>query len=377
MPWGKDCSREATLLSEHGSNTEACAERDRVSERVHEPVRRKTASIGSRSMRVEMSSCGRSRAHVDVEQATETAPALKACRGAATLRHQQRKDCMRTVVVVTLSLVAIVAPVSKAQAPSPMTFEGATVRPNESVGQGGSMSGPNRSPVRISNVPLATILLDAFQLPQHRVVGLPGWTRSARFDIAAVFPDGVESAQAYRPMLQQLLADRFGLRSRRETRELPIYRLSLVNQDGRLGPQMMRSDVDCVRWFAEQRPQVGAGGKSPVTPDGTRIACVLNSQRNWVSGHAQPVSRLAERLAGILAAQVLDATGLTGNFDLDLAWSPDAIDPATGGLPANPTAADSGSIFTAIREQLGLKLDSARGPVEVLVIDQIERPIPD
>lgn len=286
---------------------------------------------------------------------------------------------MHVRIVGPLSLVILASLAVGVQgALQDTAFDGATVRPNNSVGQGGSISGPNRSPVRISNIPLATIVLEAFQLPQHRVFGLPDWTRSARFDIAAIFPDGVESAQAYRPMLQRLLADRFMLRSRRETRELPTYRLSLAHPDGRLGPQMMRSDVDCVRWFAEKRPQVGAGGKSPVTPDGTRFACALNSQRNWMSGHSQPVSSLVQRLKGVLAAEVVDATGLTGTFDLDLAWAPDAeLAASSGGLLANPVAADNGSIFTAIREQLGLKLDHTRAPLEVLVIDQIERPTPD
>ena len=114
-------------------------------------------------------------------------------------------------------------------------------------------------------MPLRFILLDAFDLRDHQLIGAPEWTESARFDITATYPaDAARDRQDdARAMLRTLLADRFGLKTHREMRELPIYALVMARKDGALGPQLVRSTIDCEQWIAEKRPQLGAGSPQP------------------------------------------------------------------------------------------------------------------
>jgi uncharacterized protein (TIGR03435 family) len=179
-------------------------------------------------------------------------------------------------------------------------------------------------------------------------------------------------------MLQNMLADRFQLKAHRELMDRTVYKLVMARADRRLGPMLVPSSVDCVQWRAENKPQVGAAGKSLVSPTGLRDACMLSAQQNWMVGGSQPISRLASMLQNRLRAQVVDQTGLAGNFDIDLAWTADPdIEAVLAGRPANPSAPLSGTIFTAVEEQLGLKLAPSKERVEMLVIDSVSRPTPN
>ena len=129
---------------------------------------------------------------------------------------------------------------------------------------------------------------------------------------------------------------------------------------------------------ADKKPQLGAGGKSAVSPTGLRDACSLSAQRNWLVAGTQPISLLAVVLQSHLSARVVDQTGVTGNFEIDLAWMEDQdIGARIPGAPADPSAPLSGNLFTAVEEQLGLKLEPSKERVDVLVIDSVERPTPD
>ena len=176
-----------------------------------------------------------------------------------------------------------------------------------------------------------------------------------------------------RLMLQRLLEDRFQLSLRGETREVPAYRLVLLHQDGRLGPRLVRSNVDCAAWLAEKRPQVGMGGPSPV-PGGRRPACMITgSRQGFVTGGTRTIAEFTGPLQSFVGRPIADETGLTGTFDIDLIWTPDE-----SLAPAGTPRPDVGvSLFTALQEQLGLKLEPTRRPFAVRVIQRVERPRPD
>jgi len=169
-------------------------------------------------------------------------------------------------------------------------------------------------------------------------------------------------------MLRAMLADRFKLVVHAETKEQPIYALVLARADGRLGPQMKPSTVDCTPPTTPERgPQTSACG--------TNTSVSNNS--GTLKGTGRLLADIAETLGNFVADRmVIDRTGLTGRFDIELKWTPDnlAAGPAATGTATVP---DGASVFTAIQEQLGLKLEPQRGAVEFLVIDSIEQPTPD
>ena len=250
------------------------------------------------------------------------------------------------------------------------TFDVVSIRPNNALDRSGMISSPAAGQFHISNLPARAIVNYAYDLRDLELVDAPEWTRTERFDLAATYAGNApRTSDEVHRMLQAALADRFQLRVHRETRELPIYRLTKAREDGRLGPQLQSSDVDCAQWLADKKPQFI--GTPPIGPTGARPACLMVAQRAFIVAGTKPLPQLALALESIVGRRVVDATGLPGNFDLVLQWTP------TPGLDGTSTAASSDdtlSVFTALQEQLGLKLEPARGPVDVLVVDHIERP---
>jgi uncharacterized protein (TIGR03435 family) len=175
-------------------------------------------------------------------------------------------------------------------------------------------------------------------------------------------------------MLRTLLADRFGLRTHRETRDLPIYSLVMARKDGALGPQLVRSSIDCKQWIAEKRPQMGAGTASPVAPGGKRPVCMTLATRRFITAGTRTMNDLLGPLQAMTGRPVVDRTGLTGAFDFDLQWSSGPVAAPTGAAAAPD---DGSSIFVAVQEQLGLRLEPGRAPFDVVVVDAIRRPTPD
>jgi uncharacterized protein (TIGR03435 family) len=201
------------------------------------------------------------------------------------------------------------------------------------------------------NVDLKAIIQWAFDLPESRIVGGPSWLGSARWDIEARADNALDMQKTYdaaaarqqkRQMVQALLADRFHLAVHQETRELPIY--ALVVAKG--GPKFLDTKADGSkfdRW----------------------------NGRIEIQGGDNTVAVLAGELAETLGRVVVDKTGIEGRYKIALTWTPD-----DGAAPASSaTANDQGpSVFTALQEQLGLKLESEKGPVQVLVIDGAAMP---
>jgi uncharacterized protein (TIGR03435 family) len=219
----------------------------------------------------------------------------------------------------------------------------------------------------VVNNNLLTIIRTAWRLPPERVLGGPDWIRSERerFDILAKAPDGTTRSQ--RPlMVRALLADRFKLKTHLETRNAPIYALVVARPDGKLGPRMSPATFDCTSWLAAR--DRGERVVPPPPSNGEGLPCGLQSSLGSIRGRSQ-IADLAFVLSflDILGRPVVDRSGLIGDYELELTWSPDP------GL----TRSDLPSLFTALREQLGLKLEPTTGPVDVLVIDSAERPTQD
>jgi len=289
-------------------------------------------------------------------------------------------------------------------AAAPVRFEVASVKPsdpNASSGIFGSipaMRPQGAGGISISNMPLRLLVRMAYGVQDFQLVGGPSWQMSSKFDISAKAPEGTTKATPdLLPMMKALLTDRFKLKTHTETRELPTYALMVARSDGKLGPDIKPSSSDCSAADAQKRAEElakggGAAFLSALTK-GETIPCMIMPAINpsnptagfGLRGNGQAMSGLTQFLTQVTGRIVHDKTGLTGLYDFELRFDPQvlmAMLPQLGlNLPANATAnltsSDSPALLTALQEQLGLKLDSQKGPVEVLVIDSAEMPQPD
>ena len=276
-----------------------------------------------------------------------------------------------------------------ADAPS-RSFEVASVKPNTANDNRtmiGFQPGGRYSAV---GAPLRFIIRNAFRVQESQLLGLPEWTRTERFDITAKADVPNPTPEMMSEMLRSLLIERFKLVTHRETREMPVYDLVLARADGKLGPELKPSTLDCEAMRAARRggpPEagrmtmpLGRGGPAPdargVAP-GAVPSCAMRMMPGNFTASGGSLNQLAETLEMQAGRIVRNKTGLTGGYDFSLTFTPEQM---TGGRAPDAPAADSGSapsIFTALQEQLGLKLDSVRAPVEVVVVDRVERPTPD
>lgn len=263
------------------------------------------------------------------------------------------------IAVVLIAIVACSVAIHGQSQTAP-AFEIASVKQNASGLPGSRTSSRDNSFVATNTVARFLIIL-AFNVKDFQLTGGPSWITSERFDVNARTPDGVKYS---REMLRRLLEERFKLVTHTETREQPIYALVVARADGRLGPQLKPTTADCT-------PTRDANATAPPA---TR--CGFNTSIGDAAGKmvavGQPLEGLAAALGNFeLGRQVVDKTGLTGKYDFELQWSSDSL--RTGA----DTTANAPGIITALQEQLGLKLESTRGPVESVVIDAIEHPTPD
>jgi uncharacterized protein (TIGR03435 family) len=233
---------------------------------------------------------------------------------------------------------------------------------------------------------LRSLIQHAYQVQEFQVVDAPEWADVERYDIAAKEPETVAASQggsspAQRLMLRALLEDRFGLAVHKETRERPVYALVLARADGRLGPELRRSTTDCSPEATKARQGGGpASGPWQANPCGSSVGPGFILAGNRTMAQLATALSTLSNTGSSLNRLVVDRTGLDGTFDLTLRFTPENIpDFGAAGLPRGMPAIDPNgpSIFTAVQEQLGLKLDSQRGPVEVLVIDRVQRPTED
>jgi bla regulator protein blaR1 len=234
----------------------------------------------------------------------------------------------------------------------------------------------------MAGMPLRALVAQALVTPPNRIIGLPDWVDKERYAIAAKAPDGT-SSNAMFTMITNLLKDRFNLAMHRETREMPVYHLVFARADKRFGPALTETSAECKTLIVARLEAAQHGGAPPADPNGC-VSLRINPGIVSIRG-AQP-AMIAGSLPAFVGRPVFDKTGLTGYFDYTLKWTPVAgsDNPLLFGLPPGglpdatpPADPDAPNIFTAVQEQLGLKLESSRGPVDVIVIDRIEKPALD
>jgi bla regulator protein blaR1 len=266
------------------------------------------------------------------------------------------------------------------------SFQVASIRPNKSM-EGregvriGLQPGGRFTAVGLQLRELIRVAYGDQTLLRNQVIGGPDWLASDRFDIVAKAESdfGPPASEGGPPkellgMVRRLLEDRCQLKVHLETRELPIYNLVVARSDRQLGPKIRRSAGDCIR--------PDSSGAPPTASDPDRFC---GSMRNNFNGVLSATAVTMQSWVGFLgnlplvSRVVRDRTGLAGEFDLQMEFVPAFLqNPNPDGSAVPNPAADSGpNLFTALQEQLGLKLESTKGPVDVLVIDHVERPTED
>lgn len=196
----------------------------------------------------------------------------------------------------------------------------------------------------------------------HRpqVFGGPAWIDSETYDIAAKAEDNAPVARMYGPMLQTLLEERFALSIHKETRQFPVYVLTVAKNGAKVPAT---KEGSCTPLDLRHPPAAQEPGQAAPDICGRGSVRAVNGN-TVIESHGATVASFAERLVEMLNLPVIDKTGLTGMFDIHLEFASDNARPDSSGP----------SIFTAVQDQVGLKLNSEKGPVEGLVVDHIERP---
>jgi uncharacterized protein (TIGR03435 family) len=253
------------------------------------------------------------------------------------------------------------------------------VKPNKSGDQRVMIQMPPNGRYTATNVALRMLLRQAFDVQDFQIVGGPNWLSSDRFDIVAKPPEGMIGPEQIRPMVRALLADRFKLVAHNETREMPIFSLMVARADGKLGSKLSVAKVDCEARFAAARR---GGGPPPAFPSpGQPMECGFMMAPGNMNVGGMPMLELARALSPFVGRIVIDKTGLAGRYDFQMTYAPEGrgfgLGPGPGGPEPPPVDPNMPSLFTALQEQLGLKLESERGPVDVLVIDRVEQPTED
>jgi uncharacterized protein (TIGR03435 family) len=216
-------------------------------------------------------------------------------------------------------------------------------------------------------------------LPNYRVVGGPDWIDTLRFDIEARAASDVPRSTAgigqKLLMLRTTLAERFRLVMHGETREGPIYALTMSRLDGQFGPQLQQSQLDCAANRNVGRPSPPPG--SPAAGGIRTCGYAANLLLGTAIGGGATMTELAYLLSTVVDRVVVDRTGLTGEFDFDLQFGLEGLREVPEARDVDRQLDDSPSLFIALQEQLGLRLAETEGSVDVLVIDSVERPEPD
>ena len=305
-------------------------------------------------------------------------------------------------VICTFALATLLAATAvSAQAPA-ATFEVATIKPSPPSDPSNPLSMvPIAAPqpggrFRATNVPLKMLIGIAFDFQDfnNRVTGGPSDLMGARFDITAIAAGGATLSQkALTPLLKNLLIERFKLKTHTEPREMQIYDLVMARSDGRLGPDLKPSKSDCSKadeLNAARAEALTKGDLSGVmAKPGEVLTCTVSPNvaggpaNISVHGDGQEIKQLIELLTQLTGRPIRDKTGLAGRYDFDMKLDLQTLLTMARGMgmpvPAsvNLPQSDGSSLMTALNEQLGLKLDSVRAPMDVLVVDSAEAPVAD
>jgi uncharacterized protein (TIGR03435 family) len=266
---------------------------------------------------------------------------------------------MRCAILLSLASVTLALPANAQIDPVQPAFEAATVKPNHTTDPG-VYSRFEGLTVALTNLTLKRMIVFAYQVRDFQATGGPNWIDSDHFDIEAkTSPDA--SVLQKLLMVQTLMKDRFQLTLHRATKDFPIY--NLIVAKGGLKIRPLPEDT-CVR------PDPSRPGPPTGKPrDGS---CGGSFGPTTIRHGSATMADMVTMLSVVLGRTVVDKTGVTGQFTVQLAFAP--VDPSASQNTDRGTSSDAPSIFTALQDQLGLRLDSARGPVEVLVVDHAEKP---
>jgi uncharacterized protein (TIGR03435 family) len=252
---------------------------------------------------------------------------------------------MKTTLTVVAVLLIQFTPSAQ------LAFDVASVRENTTIAGGGSMRLMPDGGITAQHIPARSLITIAYGLKAFQLMNAPAWSTQTYYDVIAK-PAAKATPDQSMEMLQALLVERFKLAFHRETREVDGYALVQV-RSGSLGPQLRKSDVDCQKVFATTT-RCREGGITH-SPAGHSMKAVGTSLGN-----------LLQLVTGEVGAPVSDETQLTGTFDFEIQWSNDVA-----------AANDLTSIYTALQEQLGLKLEKRRVSTEIFIVDRFERATPD
>lgn len=282
--------------------------------------------------------------------------------------------------------VAVPSVVALAQAPDPAAdgprFDVVSIRQN--TGGGSGIQDRPDGGLTMINVPVATLIARAYRL-EVDLASLPGWAADARFDVAATANRKGATREERDAMLRAVLADRFQLRAHVEDREYDTYDLVLAREDGRLGPGLTRVEADCAAVTAEREAARSAAleaGLPPpplpsIGPTGPLPPCFLRTyaDRQFVGrmeGQATLDSVVTALLFTTRPRRVVNKTGLPGSYQIAMEF--DATPIQNGPIVVPPAPDSKPSLFTALQDQLGLKLVPSRTSRPTVVVDRIERP---
>jgi uncharacterized protein (TIGR03435 family) len=286
---------------------------------------------------------------------------------------------------ITRWSMALVAGVMAGQlmvgAQAPLEFEVASVKINKSGDTQTRLAiPPGAGRVDVVNMPLRGLIQAAYSVPANQLDNVPSWVTDTRIDIVAK-ADPSASIQQLRAMLQPLLVERFKLAFHHEQRDRDVYAL-VVAKPGTLGPNL-KPGIDCAARADVPRntlpaPPAGQPQDCGILPAGPGHIVVKGLRINGF------VALLSLATAALGSRQVVDETGLAGGYDIALTYTPEALSAAAlaqrqGGAPALAAAVDPNgpNLFQALQDQLGLKLESRKIPLDIMVIDHVEPPIPD
>jgi uncharacterized protein (TIGR03435 family) len=299
------------------------------------------------------------------------------------MKHLSRAaGCLALALVVAAFSVS---PQAQAPAPAPdpnipLYYEAASVRPNKSGERGSTIRRQPGGRLMATNMPLRALVTFAYQLQPFQLVDDPAWLRTENFDIVAKMdgdPPPVAPGTGADPhmlAMRTLLAERFKLAVRSETREMDIYALVMARPDGKPAPGLKPTTQDCAAMMAAPR-----GGPPPGPPPGPNspVTCGIRGTFGRLQVGSMPMTMFANNLSGAVQRTVVDRTGLTGNWDFEITYAPERPANLPPDVELPPVDPGAPSLFTAIQEQLGLRLQSTKGPVPVLVVERIEPLSPD
>jgi uncharacterized protein (TIGR03435 family) len=267
----------------------------------------------------------------------------------------------RDVILERMRMLLAIAFAAVVFAEERPTFDVASIKLHQGIGNLVKLQALPGGRLESENVSLRYLMLFAYGVQDFQITGAPEWTRTDRYDIQAKAEGNPPGKVMAGPMLQTLLEDRFKLKLHRETKQLPVYELTVAKS----GVKMRSSkEGGCVPWSLDSPPPL------PLAPGEQRTFCGFRGF--GVDGQNRKLEVFGITMAELVAIlqrselrrTIVDKTGLAGTFDVRMNWSLESA-----------SAADAGpAIFTALQEQLGLRLEATKGPVEVIVVDHVEKP---